>query len=83
MKNPIDNISLEQQSKYRINGLTYISNNESIVKKLHPEELYVVSKREGKTLVFNVKERFPKYDYSKMDLNTMWLSNFFGEGLPW
>jgi hypothetical protein len=33
MKNPIDNISLEQQSKYRINGLTYISNNESIVKR--------------------------------------------------
>lgn len=59
------------------------THNESIVKKLHPEELYVVSKREGKTLVFNVKERFPKYDYSKMDLNMMWLSNFFGEGLPW
>jgi len=59
------------------------THNESIVKKLHPEELYIVSKLEGKTQVFNVKDRFPHYDYAKMDLNSMWLSNFFGEGLPW
>lgn len=59
------------------------THNEAIIKKAKPEELFIVNKKNGKTQLFNVLQKFPNYDYKKMDLNEMWLCNMFGSGLPW
>ena len=59
------------------------THNEAIIKKAKPNELFIISKDDGKTKLFNVLQKFPSLDYNVMDLNEMWLSNVFGEGLPW
>lgn len=59
------------------------THNEAILKKALPQEVFIVSKKDGKTELFNVLNRYPNYDYKEMDINEMWLSNMFGEGLPW
>ena len=59
------------------------THNEAIIKKAKPDELFIVSKQDGQTELFNVQQKFPKYNYDKMDLNEMWLCNMFGSGLPW
>jgi len=59
------------------------THSEAIIKKALPSEVFIVSKNEGKTELFNVKQKFPDYDYTTMDINEMWLSNMFGGGLPW
>lgn len=59
------------------------THNEAIIKKAKPDELFIISKEEGKTKLFNVLQQFPKLDYTQMDLNEMWLCNVFGKGLPW
>lgn len=59
------------------------THNEAIIKKAKPNELFIVNKKEGQTTLFNVEQKFPHFDYTKMDLNEMWLSNMFGSGLPW
>lgn len=59
------------------------THNEAILKKAAPEELFIVNKKDGKTNLFNVRQKFPQYDYKKLDLNEMWLCNMFGSGLPW
>jgi len=57
------------------------THNEAIIKKAKPNELIIVNKTDGQTRIFNVGQKFPNYDYSKMNLNDMWLCNMFGEGL--
>jgi len=59
------------------------THNETIVRETQPQELFLVAKKEGKTEIKNVKESFPNYDYSKMEIDKMWLSNMFDGGLPW
>jgi len=59
------------------------THNEAIIKKSLPLELFIVSKEDGKTKLFNILQEFPNLDYSQMDLNEMWLCNVFGKGLPW
>ena len=59
------------------------THSEAIVKRIKPKELFIVNKVDGKTTIFNVFQKFPNLDYSKMNLNEMWLSGMFGEGLPW
>ena len=59
------------------------THNETIIRETQPHELFLVAKKEGKTEIKNVKESFPNYDYSKMEIDKMWLSNMFDGGLPW
>ena len=59
------------------------THNEAIIKKAKPNELFIISKEDGQTKLFNILQKFPKLDYKIMDLNEMWLSNVFGKGLPW
>ena len=59
------------------------THSESIVRVTKPEELFLVDKIDGKTKIKNVKKSFPNYDYSKMNIDTMWMSNMFDGGLPW
>jgi len=59
------------------------THNEAIIKKVKPDELFIIHKKDGQTELFNVWQKFPNFDYKKMDLNEMWLCNMFGSGLPW
>ena len=59
------------------------THNESIVRETQPQELFLVAKKEGKTKIKNVQDSFPNYNYSKMEIDKMWLSNMFDGGLPW
>ena len=59
------------------------THSESIVRVTKPKELFIVDKHDGKTIVKNVKKAYPNYDYKKMDIDKMWMSNLFDGGLPW
>lgn len=59
------------------------THSESIVRVTEPEELFLVDKKDGRTEIKNAKKSFPNYDYSKMDVDKMWMSNMFDGGLPW
>ena len=59
------------------------THSETIVRDSKPDELFLVAKENGKTETKNVKESFPNYDYSTMDIDKMWLCNMFDGGLPW
>jgi predicted ATPase len=59
------------------------THSESIVRVTKPKELFIVDKHDGKTIVKNVKKVYPNYDYQKMDIDKMWMSNLFDGGLPW
>jgi len=43
----------------------------------------LVDKKEGKTEIKNIQKSFPNYDYSKIGIDKMWMSNMFDGGLPW
>ena len=59
------------------------THSESIVRVLEPRELFLVDKKEGKTEIKNIQKSFPNYDYSKIGIDKMWMSNMFDGGLPW
>jgi len=59
------------------------THSESIVRVTKPEELFLVDKIDGRTKIRNVKKSFPNYDYTKIDIDKMWMSNMFDGGLPW
>ncbi len=74
------NIFREKSQSFNIFINTH---SESIVRVSTPEELYIVDKHDGKTVVKNVKKTFPNYNYKTMDTDKMWMSNLFDGGLPW
>ncbi len=59
------------------------THSESIVRATKPQELYIVNKIDGKTEIKNVQKSFPRYDYTKMNMDKMWMTNLFDGGLPW
>jgi len=59
------------------------THSESIVRVTKPNELFLVDKKDGRTEIKNVQHSFPDYDYTKMDVDKMWMSNMFDGGLPW
>jgi predicted ATPase len=59
------------------------THSESVIRVAHPEELFIVDKVNGRTQIFNVKQKYPNYNYTTMNLDTMWMSNMFDGGLPW
>lgn len=74
------NIFREKSQSFNIFINTH---SESIVRVSAPEELFIVDKHDGKTVVKNVKKTFPNYNYKTMDTDKMWMSNLFDGGLPW
>lgn len=57
------------------------THSESIVRSLEVDELYFVSKEDGKTKIKSAKES--GVDKNKIALDTAWLTNLFDGGLPW
>jgi predicted ATPase len=59
------------------------THSESVVRAATADELFIVDKCDGKTILKNVIHEFPEYDYTSMELDKMWMSNLFNGGLPW
>ena len=57
------------------------THSESVVRGLELEELYFVSKSQGKTQIKDVRKS--GVDKNKIPLDTAWLTNLLGGGLPW
>lgn len=57
------------------------THSESVVRELELDELFFVSKENGKTQIESVKDS--GVDKNKIPLDTAWLTNTLGGGLPW
>lgn len=57
------------------------THSESVVRSSEVEELYFVSKKDGKTQIQSAKTS--GIDKKKIALDTAWLTNLFDGGLPW
>ncbi|EIY5117084.1 AAA family ATPase [Klebsiella quasipneumoniae] len=57
------------------------THSESIVRNLEPDELWFVSKKEGKTQLMHASDA--GVDKKEIPLDTAWLMNMFDGGLPW
>ncbi len=55
------------------------THSESLVRKLQPEEIVLVNKREGSTQIKQIKDR-NLYD---LQMDEAWLTGALGGGLPW
>lgn len=74
-------IALMREKTQGKHNIILTTHSESVVRNLELEELYLVRKKEGNTLIKSVKNS--KVDKNKIPLDTAWLSNMFGGGLPW
>lgn len=57
------------------------THSESVVRNLETEELYFVSKSDGKTRALSASSS--AVDKANIPLDTAWLTNLFDGGLPW
>lgn len=57
------------------------THSEALVRASTKEELWLVDKAEGKTLAKNAAQN--SADLGNLNLDTAWLMNMFGAGLPW
>lgn len=57
------------------------THSESVVRASKVEELWLVDKIEGKTILKNAAKN--SVELKRLNLDTAWLSNIFGGGLPW
>jgi predicted ATPase len=57
------------------------THSESLVRACTKEELWLVNKEDGKTVVKNAAQNC--VDLGTLNLDTAWLMNFFDGGLPW
>lgn len=57
------------------------THSESVVRASRREELWLVNKEDGKTVVKNAARN--SGDLEGLNLDTAWLMNLFGGGLPW
>jgi predicted ATPase len=57
------------------------THSESVIRNLEPDELWLVSKQEGKTQLKRASDA--GVDKKKIPLDTAWLTNLFNGGLPW
>lgn len=74
-------IALMREKAQDKHNIILTTHSEAVVRNLELEELYLVRKKDGKTLIKDVKNS--KVDKNKIPLDTAWLSNLFGGGLPW
>ncbi|MBN2824712.1 MAG: AAA family ATPase [Campylobacterales bacterium] len=75
-------IELFRDKSNRVN-IFINTHSESVVRVTKANELFLVDKKDGKTEIKNAQKSFPNYDYSKMSIDSMWMSNMFDGGLPW
>lgn len=57
------------------------THSESVIRNLEPEELWFVSKQDGKTQLKHASDA--GIDKRTIPLDTAWLTNLFDGGLPW
>jgi predicted ATPase len=57
------------------------THSESLVRACHVDELWLINKLEGKTVVKNAAKS--SGDLGQINLDTAWLMNLFDGGLPW
>lgn len=74
-------IALMREKAQDKHNIILTTHSEAVVRNLELDELYLVRKKDGKTLIKDVKNS--KVDKNKIPLDTAWLSNLFGGGLPW
>lgn len=74
-------IALMREKAQDKHNIILTTHSEAVVRNLELEELYLVRKKDGQTLIKDVKNS--KVDKNKIPLDSAWLSNLFGGGLPW
>lgn len=74
-------IALMREKAQDKHNIILTTHSEAVVRNLELAELYLVRKKDGQTLIKDVKNS--KVDKNKIPLDTAWLSNLFGGGLPW
>jgi predicted ATPase len=57
------------------------THSESLVRASSKEELWLIDKEDGKTIAKNAAEN--SVELGELNLDTAWLLNMFGGGLPW
>jgi predicted ATPase len=67
----------------RVSPVYINTHSETVVRFTPYENLYMVDKPDGVTRITRIAEKYSNYDYKKMRLDTMWLSNLFDGGIPW
>ena len=74
-------VSLMRESASVEHPIFLTTHSESVVRNLETEELYFVSKPEGRTQVQGATSA--GVDKARIPLDTAWLTNLFDGGLPW
>ena len=74
-------ISFIREHTSSFHPIILTTHSESVVRSLELTELYFVSKYQGKTQIKDVRNS--GVDKSKIPLDTAWLTNLLGGGLPW
>ena len=74
-------VSLMRDSASVEHPIFLTTHSESVVRNLETEELYFVSKPEGRTQVQSAANA--GVDKASIPLDTAWLTNLFDGGLPW
>lgn len=74
-------VSLMRDSASAEHPIFLTTHSESVVRNLETEELYFVSKPEGRTHVQSAVSA--GVDKASIPLDTAWLTNLFDGGLPW
>lgn len=55
------------------------THSQTLVNQLNPEEIIIVNKKDGDTVI----KQFQGKEMHGMAMDTAWLTNYFGGGLPW
>lgn len=55
------------------------THSQTLVNQLKPEEVIIVNKKDGNTII----KQFQGKEMHGMAMDTAWLTNYFGGGLPW
>lgn len=68
-----------EQCKSKGHFIWLSTHSQSLVNSLFPEEIIIVDKKEGQTIIKKINE----IDLHGLKLDEAWLSNVFGGGIPW
>jgi predicted ATPase len=68
-----------EQCKEKGHYIWLNTHSQTLVNQLKPEEIIVVNKENGNTIA----KQFIGKDMQGMAMDTAWLTNFFGGGVPW
>ena len=74
-------VSFMREHASHYHPIILTTHSESVVRELELDELFFVSKENGKTQIKSVKDS--GVDKNKIPLDTAWLTNTLGGGLPW